>query len=957
MPAPAPTHGELLDRLATMRVEDRARALGDGPFASSLLAELIEHADRLAQGGAADSDQTTDMLVNLADRIGSQLHRARARRVRARALAYAGRFREALSACEEGQRLAHEAGDSIEEGRARLASMHALAELGRLDDAIDAGEAARQAFLDAGEPDFAARADLNIGTAHQRRDDPTSALAYFDRARPLLARQPAMLGPLDNNRGEALLALNEFGEAERAFVSALENFTLSQSPVGAAIAESNLADLATRQGRLQKAMRHFELARRRLEGGGSPAHLARLLAEQAELMSMLGMTEEAIGEYERALTSLDQQGLALESARARAGLGAAMLRLGHRSAAETALAASARGFDELQHQTARARVDLRRAELAAANGRLADGRAIAMRSLASLHDRPADAAAARLTLARLASAAHRPKEALAELNHALTLAEQLQVAPLAAEILQERAAINGRAGFQDQAIDDLRSAADQIDRVRDALQAERFRTAFLGHRTSVYEDLVTALLDRNAASDVPQAFEMVERCKSRALVESMNRDLVDESASLDLNKDDDQQGTAAILKRLHEARTDLNALYSVLRDERTPVGRHDQSWRDRAVRTEQLVDELEARLATTADVHGSVAASVRCRPMTVEVAAATLTSDVTLIEYFVAGDEIIAFILKAGALQVVRHVGSIAKVLALMQSLQFQINRALRPGAQDGGRGERLVNDANHVLQELAVEVVRRVAPALAGSSQILIVPHGALHGLPFHALPINGRPLMESHAISYVPSLTMLAALADRPRQARPLIVGVADEFAPQMEDEARDVAGTFASSQPTLLLGTAALAERVLSAAAEASLVHMACHGRYAPESPMSSGLRLADRWVTARDFSSTRLRAELVTLSGCETGLNLVKAGDELLGLQRGFFVSGASRVLASLWRVDDATTREFMVDFYGCVNTLESSSETLAVALQRAQSRIRSSHPHPALWASFVLAGRP
>jgi CHAT domain-containing protein len=64
-----------------------------------------------------------------------------------------------------------------------------------------------------------------------------------------------------------------------------------------------------------------------------------------------------------------------------------------------------------------------------------------------------------------------------------------------------------------------------------------------------------------------------------------------------------------------------------------------------------------------------------------------------------------------------------------------------------------------------------------------------------------------------------------------------------------------------------------------------------------------------------------------------------------------------VLASLWRVDDLTTREFMAEFYGCLMILEPGPGIIAEALRRAQMRRMATHRHPAFWASFVLAGKP
>ncbi len=123
------------------------------------------------------------------------------------------------------------------------------------------------------------------------------------------------------------------------------------------------------------------------------------------------------------------------------------------------------------------------------------------------------------------------------------------------------------------------------------------------------------------------------------------------------------------------------------------------------------------------------------------------------------------------------------------------------------------------------------------------------------------------------------------------------------------------------------------------------------------MASGLKLADRWLTVRDIYSLRLRADLVTLSGCETGRNLITAGDELVGLLRGFFAAGARSALVSLWRVNDESTTNLMADFYRLWHAESSDRMPLAAALREAQLTLRRQRAHPAFWAPFILVGEP
>ena len=119
------------------------------------------------------------------------------------------------------------------------------------------------------------------------------------------------------------------------------------------------------------------------------------------------------------------------------------------------------------------------------------------------------------------------------------------------------------------------------------------------------------------------------------------------------------------------------------------------------------------------------------------------------------------------------------------------------------------------------------------------------------------------------------------------------------------------------------------------------------------MFSGIKLGDSLLSLYDLYQIELPARLITLSGCATGLNVVAAGDELLGLARGLLAGGASSLLLSLWDVHDRTTADFMGTFYGHVR----NGEPLAKSLRLASLAVRESNPHPYHWAPFLLVGQP
>ena len=142
-------------------------------------------------------------------------------------------------------------------------------------------------------------------------------------------------------------------------------------------------------------------------------------------------------------------------------------------------------------------------------------------------------------------------------------------------------------------------------------------------------------------------------------------------------------------------------------------------------------------------------------------------------------------------------------------------------------------------------------------------------------------------------------------------------------------------------------------MTAARSADVLHLACHGRFSAENPLASGLKLADRWLTVRDVYGLRLRASLVTLSGCDTGRTVVGGGDELVGLMRGFFAAGAASLLISLWTVNDESTAELMTRFYDAWR----GGATKPAALRSAQRALLATRPHPVFWAPFLLGGLP
>jgi CHAT domain-containing protein len=329
---------------------------------------------------------------------------------------------------------------------------------------------------------------------------------------------------------------------------------------------------------------------------------------------------------------------------------------------------------------------------------------------------------------------------------------------------------------------------------------------------------------------------------------------------------------------------------------------------------------------------------------------ASLPEDATLVEYFSARDRLVAAVVTRKEIRIL-PVTVLSRVAHFLQLLRFQLSK-FRMGNEYVQRFEQaLLRATQSHLESLYGELIAPLRPFFQGK-RLIVVPHGSLHFLPFHALRNGEEYLCDAYAVSYAPSATVFSLCQEKATSTSTdaLIMGIADERAPEILDEVKEVATLL--PEASLHLGEEATSSLLRGKGARSGLLHIATHGVYRQDNPMFSGIRLGDGYLNLYDLYQMRLNAKLVTLSGCATGMNFVAAGDELLGLQRGLFCAGATTLLLSLWDVHDRSTSQLMQVFY----REYIANGNMADALQRAMQELRQENPHPYFWAPFVLVGK-
>ncbi len=881
-------------------------------------------------------------LPALADEVGGPERRVAVRAMCVTAFSYANRFNEGLALLDEGRAIAQAASDASLLARVELASVQPLARLGRLGQAIEAAERAVELYTSAGDEVAAGKAHSNLGVLHRMGDDPARALRHFDLALPSLAGDPMGVAQIETNRAVALLNLCRFEEAERAFRQAIGAFSDAGAARAGGIAEGNLADLLGRQGKLQASLRHYEQATRVLERSDAPGDAARLTAERAEVLAAIGALEDALDGFDHAIAGLDAAGLIQEATRARASRGVSLGRLGRLEEAESALGEVAARHTLSGNRTALAMTNSSVAELMSKRGAASEARGLLRASRAALAEHPSGLAGALAIEAELEVRDGQPDRALPLLAEAMQLCADMGNAPLQARLIHTRGSALRALGRLPEAIEALRDAVERVERQRGTLGADRLRAAWLGDRLTVYADLVAAALDHDERANAGLAFTTLERAKCRSLLDMVQGGIALAEQVVGALESPEE---ARLLARLSGLRSELNALYARVGGEHGVPGLRGPQG-ERVVAIERDIAHIEGRLASTrrfGEIFGT--------PAELDDVRAILPPATALVEYTSLGGELGAFVVRDDGVHLARSLCSLTDLAAASSRVSFQIDRAIAGGASD----TRAVNRTIGALQKLHDLVLAPLRDAITDAERLVIVPAGDLFGVAMHALHDGESFLIERSVVSYSPSASLLVSMHAR-RVARrgegALVAGVSDEAAPRIEEEVRRVGDLLAG---TTLVGDQATSTRVFEMARSCGLLHIASHGLFADRAPLDAAIKLADRWVTARDVFALDLPGSVVVLSSCDAGRNAVHAGDEVYGLGRAFLAAGASGLVTSLWSAHDDTTIELMSQMYDGFVKDKSPQRSIARHLAGAQRSLLERETHPAHWAPFVCAG--
>ena len=517
------------------------------------------------------------------------------------------------------------------------------------------------------------------------------------------------------------------------------------------------------------------------------------------------------------------------------------------------------------------------------------------------------------------------------------------------------------------------SALTTLEALRVRVADPELRAFHSAMRRDFFSDQIETLMALAAESGneryAKMAFATSERSRARMMVDLMSE------ASIDARDADPVLAgrQAELYRKLADARYRRDKLLAV-----TSPSRAQQAALTSLVQDMTSL-ENELKLVETDLQRSHPDAASPDKPTTLDAAGirASLDPDTALLQYALGPDKSFAWVVTSETIT--------AYSLAAGGEIETAARDAHRL-IQDVQSRDSNASELRTVLEKLSAMVLAPLADSL-DTSRLLVSADGALQYIPFALLPLRvddpaGR-LVNRREIVMVPSVSAVTEQRShgvaRPRTkdvavfADPVLErsdkrltgkGGSSARLPYSGEEAEEIAKLVSENRRTLMVGFDANRRAVVEAdLGDYRIIHFATHGSIDTRYPGLSALELSrfdhdgrplDGSLRMHDIFGLKLNADVVVLSACETALGREIGGEGLFGFGHAFMYAGAKSLVASLWRVSDRATAEFMSRFY---DAMLNKHLRPAAALREAQLELAATTrwKDPFDWSGFILLG--
>ncbi len=911
-------------------------------IAEIVVTRLKQEVDRNWHDDANHAVKLSECIIHVGEQRRDLNQMALGVMARGDSLKFLGRLHDAWADLQYAGQLYLQGKNEVGWARTCIGRLYMSVDLNCVEETLEEAQRAREIFERHGEVERILRLNLNSAVVYMRIGQQQKALALYEAslltAQSLGAAGKEYEGMLYINIGYSHIELGNMQEAYDYFQHAQQIFESASQSRGMILAELNIAYIQQSRGQYRQALQHLH----RVEDMADVAFpweyaTARRMIVQCDLF--LSRSEEAAELAQQVVVEYEKQGCEFEKAHTLRYLARALAELSQFEASQEALNAAEAIYAQAGAATWLANIHIQR-------GRISlqvkdDDTAV---RLAESAYSAFEASGERMYLAEAAllrgqALFHQQAWLDAHLfaRQVLDIARSLKQPGLqySAHLLLGR--INEAQGGMQRAMRHYQAAHSTIERMQQGLTIT-LRTAFLENKLDAIHSQFRLYISKG---DIQCAFETLERMKTQVLFSYL-------TSQDNLHWATNDDSTSKLIEELEQLRQEHQWYYQTLHGERlenTPKSAqtheqliHEITLREKRMRaiTERLYLQKDGgmhhfEIPTLAQIQGE------------------LTGEHLLIAYYNDGDALWAFAIEDHNCTAIKLPGTPPQIDKLIRQLQFNIDCALAAGA-DAPVTANLTMIARKLTQQLYNILIAPLIQYMADKERLIIVPYGALHYVPFHLLYSGKGYLIEQHELVVLPTAGLITHHGPQRREGALVLAHSWNQELRHAITEAESVYQQFGGS-----IYIESDATRSVLSASPCQILHIAAHGEYRIDHPELSFIQLADGQLYTDDVWQHDLSYELVTLSACETGRANITAGEELIGLGRGFLYAGAGALLASLWRVPDDTAQTLMAHVYDQLQHGASKAE----ALRSAQLVSLAAHPgqHPAFWGVFQLMGDP
>jgi CHAT domain-containing protein/Tfp pilus assembly protein PilF len=554
-------------------------------------------------------------------------------------------------------------------------------------------------------------------------------------------------------------------------------------------------------------------------------------------------------------------------------------------------------------------------------------------------------------------------------------------------------------GNNTQAIENISNGLELIEQIRGELVSSEIRYAYFSTVQDYYELYTELLFSRyeksNNKDDLALALQISERSRSRSLIELLQEAKVNFKQGIDTK----------LLEELKKLQSEISEKYTSRQNILSGKPKADQVTKinNEINELNTAIQNLKFKIRRSNPKYADLTEGKTVSANEIQL---MLDDETVLLEYKLGKKRSFVWFVSKDSIKVheLADRETIEKYARQFYDLTI---------ANDRNQTEQKSN----LSKQLSEMLFSKIAKEIKGK-RLAIVSDGMLQYLPFSALvsPESGvqspkfaenevRLLVETNEIVILPSASVLAQLRANPnrektngktiaifadpvfdledsRIAKNSNIKPNDEYAaitkvlrdfrlgetlPRLlasRQEARSISNLVDNNESIIRTDFEANLENIENSnLKDYRILHFATHGLLNSNRPELSGLvfSLYDKngkkqagFLSLNDIYNLDLSSDLIVLSACQTALGKDVRGEGLIGMSRGFLYAGSNRIIASLWKVDDSATAEFMKRFYG--NHLQKGMSA-SKALQQTKIEMKNikRYNSPYYWSAFTLLG--